>query len=215
MLRRNINGARGGESSPRRTDEARMGQMPNPIEAWSPQIRRLRRGESTLLRDHLKRLDADSRFQRFGAVTGDRALEDHAKRCFENDAVVFGYFVDGVPRGVGELHGLGQGRIEDGAEAAFSVEKDWRGLGVGAALLARIVEAAAQAGARTLDLSCLAHNRAMQDLVRAYEARPDRSRPLDRSVAPVWRQSFDADGFRAVMDLAPRRSPTCLGRKVA
>ncbi|MGA8170594.1 MAG: GNAT family N-acetyltransferase [Methylocystis sp.] len=100
------------------------------------------------------------------------------------------------------------------AEAAFSVEKEWRGRGVGAALLARIVEAAREAGARTLDLCCLTHNRAMQGLVRARDSRSGGTRARS-SQTPSWRCGFDADGFRAVLDMTACPRLPDFARRVA
>jgi len=193
-----------------------MGQIHLPSGQAAQQIRRLQRSERALFCDHLLRLDKESRFDRFGMAMNDRALSDYAARCFETGALVFGYFVDGVLRGAGELHGLGQCSADDEAEAAFSVEKPWRKLGVGRALLARIVETARDIGAHTIHLTCLPHNRAMQRLVQSYD--PDmrfetaaatgrlvaRATPSPRGHASTpWKQSFDASGYHAMMELAP------------
>ena len=57
------------------------------------------------------------------------------------DAVLYGYFEDGVLRGVSELHPLGAMDVAT-AEAAFSVESDWQGQGIGSTLMERILAAA-------------------------------------------------------------------------
>src|SRR4051794_41569021 len=56
------------------------------------------------------------------------------------------------------------------AEAAFSVEPGWRRRGVRKELMARLVGAASNARVRTLYMSCLASNRAMQKLAKHFEA---------------------------------------------
>jgi len=55
-------------------------------------------------------------------------------------------------------------------EAAFSVEPGWRRRGVGKQLIARIVRGASNAQVTTLYMSCLASNRAMQELARHFDA---------------------------------------------
>jgi GNAT superfamily N-acetyltransferase len=119
---------------------------------------------------HLLRLDTQSRQERFAMVVSDEFLTNYAERCFGIDDVIFGYFVDGELRGAGELRGVGLGLNSGSAEAAFSVELDWRRRGVGTELMGRIVQAARNRGADTLYMSCLARNRAMQALAKKFEA---------------------------------------------
>lgn len=171
-------------------------------------IRGLGRGDRPLLRDHLLRLDPESRYERFAMAAGDDFLEDYAERCLGADDLAFGYCVDGALRGVGELRGLGGGGA--GAEAAVSVEREWRGCGVGAALFDRIVEAARETGETRLRLVCLPYNRAMQKIV--HECSPlvrfetdAQERPCAiRPSREAWRESFDDDGYSAIVDLCPR-----------
>lgn len=70
------------------------------------------------------------------------------------------------------LRGLGPdgARHWQAAEAAFSVERPWRGMGVGGELMGRIVRAARNRQAGTLYMSCLARNSAMQALARKFSA---------------------------------------------
>lgn len=133
-------------------------------------VRRLWPSDAHHFRDHLLRLDTQSRQERFAMVVTDEFLTNYAERCFGIDDVIFGYFVDGVLRGAGELRGVGLGLDSGSAEAAFSVELDWRRRGVGTELMGRIVQAARNRGADTLYMSCLARNRAMQALAKKFEA---------------------------------------------
>ena len=139
-------------------------------------IRRLLPSESGQLLRHLLRLDADSRHDRFGMGVSDAFLEQYAARSGSLDDLIYGFFVDGELRGAGELRGLGPSGHDhwrdrwSAAEAAFSVERPWRGLGVGAQLMGRIVRAARNRRAATLYMSCLSRNRAMQALARKFSA---------------------------------------------
>ena len=127
-------------------------------------VRRLWPSDMPAFRDHLLRLDAPSRHDRFAMAVSDEFLANYAERCFGIDDVIYGYFVDGVMRGAGELRGVGLGLDKGSAEAAFSVEVGWRRRGVGTELMGRIVQAARNRGAETLYMSCLARNRAMQGI---------------------------------------------------
>src|SRR6187397_811338 len=91
-------------------------------------------------RDHLLRLDKDSRRNRFGGAVSDEFIENYIELSLGLDAVIHGFFVDGILRGVAELRPLGNGFAEE-AEAAFSIETQWQSNGVGTALLARKFEA--------------------------------------------------------------------------
>jgi GNAT superfamily N-acetyltransferase len=192
--------------------------MPEPRSDYGKdaKIRRLLRRDQPLLRDHLLRLDAVSRYDRFGMSVNDAFLVNYAAHCFDEGDLVFGYFDDCVLRGAGELRGLGQRSVGEAAEAAFSVEKRWRGLGIGSALLARIVETARNIGATTLYLTCLAQNRAMQKIVS--KSQPGLSLETDQTTGRLvarerpnyadlasrlqWRESYSENCYSAVLDLS-------------
>ena len=55
-------------------------------------IRKLWPAESDKFRDHLLRLDKESRRLRFAHGVSDQFLEEYASRMNEQGAVVFGYF---------------------------------------------------------------------------------------------------------------------------
>jgi GNAT superfamily N-acetyltransferase len=92
-------------------------------------------------RDHLLRLDAASRRNRFGGAVSDTFIHNYIELSLGLDAVIHGFFVDGILRGVAELRPLGNGFAEE-AEAAFSIETPWQSHGVGTALLERTLLAA-------------------------------------------------------------------------
>jgi GNAT superfamily N-acetyltransferase len=132
-------------------------------------IRKLWIGEAETYRDHLLRLDADSRRNRFAGTVSDDFVRNYADLSFGIDAVIHGFFVDGALRGAAELRPIGA-PITREAEAAFSIEKPWQSHGVGSVLLERTLLAARNRGLKFLHMACLADNRRMQQLARKYEA---------------------------------------------
>jgi GNAT superfamily N-acetyltransferase len=131
-------------------------------------VRRLWPSDQGAFLNHLLRLDPESRHDRFAMGVSDEFIARYAERCFEADGLIFGYFAEDELRGAGELRMTS--RDHKTAEAAFSVEKDWRRKGVGKALMTRIVRGARNEGVTTLYLTCLASNRAMQKVARHFDA---------------------------------------------
>jgi GNAT superfamily N-acetyltransferase len=132
-------------------------------------IRKMWIGEHSRYRDHLLRLDSDSRHSRFGGGVADEFIRDYVGTTFGLSAVVHGFFVDGTLRGAAELRPLGPAFARE-AEAAFSIETPWQSHGVGSALLGRTLLAARNRGIRKLHMACLANNRRMQELARKFAA---------------------------------------------
>ena len=60
-------------------------------------------------RDHLLRLDKESRRNRFGGAVSDEFILNYIELSLGLDAVIHGFFVDGMLRGVAELRPLGNG----------------------------------------------------------------------------------------------------------
>ena len=123
--------------------------------------------ELPLLRDHLLRLDAPSRHDRFNGYLDDSFIERYAARCAEDGTVIVAYIVDGVVRRAAELH-----PPEDEAlpEVAFSVEASARRQGVGTALFRRLIAEARWKGYRRLRITTGAENHAMRALARKFGA---------------------------------------------
>ena len=128
-------------------------------------IRKLWSFETNAYRDHLLRLDPESRRNRFNATIADDTVRGYAATARGSDVILHGFFVDGVLRGVADLRILGRE-----AEAAFSIEKPWQSHGVGSALLERSLLAARNRGAKLLQVCCLVDNHRMQQLARKFEA---------------------------------------------
>jgi GNAT superfamily N-acetyltransferase len=132
-------------------------------------IRKLWIGEADAYRDHLLRLDPDSRRNRFAGAVSDEFVRGYAELSFGMDALIHGFFVDGTLRGAAELRPIGAPLMRE-AEAAFSIEKPWQSHGVGSVLLERTLLAARNRGIKFLHMACLADNKRMQQLARKYEA---------------------------------------------
>lgn len=132
-------------------------------------IRKLWVSEAGDYLDHLLRLDPESRRSRFGGTVSDDFIRNYVDMAIGLDAVVHGFFVDGVLRGVAELRPLGSA-FDHEAEVAFSIEKPWQSHGVGSALLERTLLTARNRGLKHLHMACLSENRRMQQLARKFDA---------------------------------------------
>jgi RimJ/RimL family protein N-acetyltransferase len=136
-------------------------------------IRKLWPAETDKFRDHLMRLDKESRHLRFTHSVSDAFIESYAARVSDRmsdmSAIVYGYFVDGAVRAAAELHKLGTTWGKH-AEAAFSVEEPYQNEGLGTELMGRVIRAARNRGVEHLYISCLAENTKMQAIARKHEA---------------------------------------------
>jgi GNAT superfamily N-acetyltransferase len=132
-------------------------------------VRKLWIGETEAYRDHLLRLDGESRQTRFSGAVSDDFIARHAATAIGPGVVVHGFFVDGVLRGAAELRRNGSLLVQQG-EAAFSIEREWQSHGVGTVLLERTLLSARNRGIKRLPMDCLADNRRMQQLARKFEA---------------------------------------------
>ena len=176
-------------------------------------IRKLWLGEARAYRDHLLRLDPESRRNRFGGAVADELIESYAASAMRMDAVMHGFLIDGVLRGVAELKPFGAAFPTE-AEVAFSIEKPWQSHGVGSALLERTLLAARNRGIKLVHMACLAANARMQQLARKYEAELsfDMGSVVGEVAAPqatplsMFREMLaDGHGFAAaVLDLQAR-----------
>src|SRR6266508_2127792 len=130
-------------------------------------IRKLWIGEAELYREHLLRLDAESRRNRFGGAVSDELIRKYSGPSALNGAVIYGFFFEGVLRGAAGLRLLARAGE---AEAALSIERAWQSRGVGTALLERVLLAARNRKIEHLHMLCLAENRRMQQLARKFDA---------------------------------------------
>ena len=132
-------------------------------------IRKLWPHEAERFRDHLLRLDKESRRLRFAHGVADTFIEDYARRMSDMGAIVIGAVVGGELRAVAELRKLGDTWGRE-AEAAFSVERPYQEQGLGSELMSRVIIAARNRGVHLLYISCLAENAKMQAIARKHDA---------------------------------------------
>ncbi len=132
-------------------------------------IRKMWSVEASRYREHLLRLDAVSRRNRFGGDVSDEFLAEYAALATSMDTVIHGFFVNGTMRGAAELRPIGA-PITREAEAAFSIEEPWQSHGVGSALLARMLLAARNRGITFLHMAYLADNERMRQLASKFDA---------------------------------------------
>lgn len=178
--------------------------------------RKLYPGEYHQYRDHLLRLDPDSRRMRFGMLANDRFITDYTQRLHDMQSIVYAHIVDGHVRAAAELRPLALDRHGE-AEAAFSVEKDWQDSGIGTDLLGRVVRAARNRSITRVYMNCLAENRKMQAIAKKYDAILQfengdvvgRVAPNHAHYFSIWREAVEDEmGFvMAVLDLQRRFIP--------
>jgi GNAT superfamily N-acetyltransferase len=162
------------------------------MEILTRELTRLERGA---LERHFLALQAEDRRLRFGAALQDQGVRDYVARIgFDRDAV-FGVFDDELAL-VGVAH---LARAENHAELGISVLGDWRGRGVGSALLDRSHAHARNAFVRTLFMHCLTENAQMLRLARRQRMR-------------IVTTAGEADAY---LDLAPPDHATLAGELLA
>ncbi len=189
--------------------ESRMSEhrVPHPV------IRRLWPSDAAAVEAYFLRLDPETRANRFMGALSDAAALAYARRALTVDGVVFGGFVGGTLRALGELrpahappsrYGLGAE-----AEAAFAVERGYRRNGLGQALFRRIAGAARNRGVRDLRVRCLGRNRPMQNLalrvgadLRMVDGEAEGALHLARPTpASLWQESV-TEAFDFTLALA-------------
>ncbi len=102
---------------------------PRPSESL-PLVRRLWPSDRQAILDYFRRLDAETRANRFMGQVSETGLLAYAEQAMTARGVMYGAFLDGTLRGLGELRPGGGGRssyyLGPQAEAAFAVEREFR-----------------------------------------------------------------------------------------
>jgi len=172
--------------------------------------------ETEKFRDHLLRLDKESRRMRFGMSVDDAFITAYAGRTDHLQSVISGYFIDTEMHAAAELRMIGEGWSRE-AEAAFSVEPAYQDSGVGTDLLGRVILAARNRGVDRLYMNCLSENRRMQRIAKKFEAELhfDHGEVVGQVRTPgptpvsLWSEAVDdSNGFvMAVMEFPLRLVP--------
>ena len=133
-------------------------------------VRTLRQQEELpLLRDHLLRLDRESRHDRFHGFMDDDFIERYAAKCADDGTVIIAYIENGVVRGAAELHPPDQSP-DSLPEIAFSVEACVRRQGVGSVLFRKLIAEARSKSYHSLRITTGAQNQAMRALANKFGA---------------------------------------------
>jgi RimJ/RimL family protein N-acetyltransferase len=142
------------------------------LHADAPQgtIRQLRPSDLPRFRDHLLRLDQESRRDRFNGVTDDTFVASYAERCFADGTTVIGHVENDQVLGAAELHERPE-EAEPTAEIAFSVERELQHRGIGGRLFERLIAHAHAFGYSKLRVTTHPQNAAMKALANRFNAR--------------------------------------------
>jgi GNAT superfamily N-acetyltransferase len=136
---------------------------------WGGIVRQLRPSDLPRFRDHLLRLDAESRHDRFNGVTNEGYVSAYAERCFHDGTTVIGYVEGDRALGAAELHERPD-FSEPTGEIAFSVEREIQHRGIGSALFERLILNARGFGYEKLRVTTHSGNLAMKALARKFDA---------------------------------------------
>jgi GNAT superfamily N-acetyltransferase len=132
-------------------------------------VRTLKSQEMPLLREHLLRLNPESRHDRFNGYIDDNFIERYTARCQTDGTIVVAYLEHGVVRGAAELH---QPDLSDPLpEVAFSVEAGLRRQGVGSLLFTELIAKARSLGYDSLRITTGSQNTAMRALAHKFGAK--------------------------------------------
>jgi GNAT superfamily N-acetyltransferase len=135
---------------------------------WQGSISKAPDEDRKSIRAHLLRLDRETRYCRFGNFVTDEFLVQYAARAPDLETIIFGCWINGEIRGIGELRRFGVDQGE-AAEAAFTVERPFTDLGIGTALMAAVIQEAARTGVRELFTCFSLLNRRMRRITQKFE----------------------------------------------
>ncbi len=146
-------------------DEAAVAQRA----AVKCKVRSLINQELPLLRDHLMRLDPESRRDRFNGYADEGFIDRYSKKCAGDGTIIIAYFEDGEVHAAAELH---QPDLSSDSlpEIAFGVEAYLRRKGVGSTLFKQLIAVAKSLGYERLRITTGSQNQAMRGLANKFGA---------------------------------------------
>ena len=182
-------------------------------------IRKLWMPERRKLADHLLRLDPDSRRLRFAHGVSDAFVADYVAGVTDLNSVVYGWFIGPQMHAAAELRKTGR-TWGVKAEAAFSVEREFQGLGIGSELMGLLIRAARNRAVHQLEIVCLAENGKMRRIAAKHAAvlrcefgeMTGQIAPRPGNIATLLDEAVDDQrGYlRMILDLNARLSPTAV-----
>ena len=110
-------------------------------------IRQFGQPDAAALAEFVTSLDLSGLQVRFNRVVTPSTIEVHYRGLDWSTTIVIGWCVDGTVQALAEAF-LHAGPEGSQAEIALCVHQDWRGRGIGHALLSKLVQAVARRGAR-------------------------------------------------------------------
>jgi GNAT superfamily N-acetyltransferase len=137
--------------------------------AFDGQVRKLSQAEFGLVQNHFIRLDRDSLYNRFGSSVSDEMLARHVDSMRNSDTAIFGCCILGRIRGIAELRQFGSGQNRQG-EAALTVERGYRDLGIEHALMAAMIDEARRARLSEILVCFDVRDRHMRRLSEQFQA---------------------------------------------
>lgn len=135
---------------------------------WTESVIAIGPGNLHCFLDHLLRLDAEERLQRFCRLADDPYLRDYVARLDFIKGKIIGCFDGDNMHGAAELRPAGVVRSRV-FEATFSVEMDWHGQGIERALLLRAISVARAMGARQILIDRLGSSEHMRHIVAQFD----------------------------------------------
>jgi GNAT superfamily N-acetyltransferase len=136
--------------------------------AFDGYIRKLSEADFALIQNHFIRLDRGSLYHRFGSSVSDELLVRHVDSMRDPEATIFGCCILGRIRGVGEIRSFGSGRNRQ-AEAALTVERGYRDMGLGKALMAAMVDEGRLVGLREMHVCFDLRDSHMRSIVEPFQ----------------------------------------------
>ena len=119
--------------------------------------------------EHLLRLDAEARLQRFCHPASDADVRDFVGRLDLQRAKIIGFVCEGEMRGAVVLSPSGSARALL-FDTTVSVEKDWQGRGIRTALVSRAIPVARGQGATHMRVHGLADDERLRRIVAQFDA---------------------------------------------
>lgn len=132
-------------------------------------VRTLHRQEMPLLREHLLRLDPESRRDRFNGFADESFIERYADQSGTDGTTIIAYLEHGRVLAAAELHPP-DGEPGSLPEIAFSVERQVRRKGLGSILFRELIAQAKLKGYDSLRITTGAQNDAMRSLANKFGA---------------------------------------------